>query len=128
MTKIARFSGDLQAFGSAATGTERTVFGDIVQSDTLNDNINTDFLAGWENGLDVNDFPPQQYFNAVGFTATLLAAYLHQMGIAEYDAAQEYHIGSLVNVSGDVYKSLVDANIGNAVSDITKWLTITLFH
>ncbi|MCK5615185.1 hypothetical protein KAR91_75680 [Candidatus Pacearchaeota archaeon] len=127
MTKIARFSGDLQAFGSAATGTERTVFGDVAQSDTLDANINTDFLAGWENGLDVNDFPPQQYFNAVGFTATQLAAYLHQMGIAEYDAVQEYHIGSLANVTGNVYKSLTNDNIGNAVTDTTNWQLIAGF-
>ena len=125
MTKIARLSGDLKAFGSAATGTERTVFGDVAQSDTLDANINTDFLAGWEAGLDVNDFPPQQYFNAVSFTSTQLAAYLHQMGIAEYDAAQEYHIGSLANVSGNIYKSLANDNIGNAVTDITKWLLVS---
>ena len=127
MTKIARFTGDLQAFGSAATGTERTVFGDVAQSDTLDANINADFLAGWENGLDVNDFPPQQYFNAVSFTATQLAAYLHQMGIAEYDAVQEYHIGSLANVLGLIYKSLTNANIGNAVTDTANWQLIAGF-
>ena len=122
MAKINRFSGNLKAFGSSATGTERTVFGDISQSDTLDDNINSDFLIGWENGVDINGFPPRQYFNAVTFTATQLAAYLHQMGIAEYDALQEYHTGSLVNVSGIPYVSKTDTNTGNdPVTDKTNW-------
>lgn len=122
MTKIARFTGNLQPFGISATGTKRTVFGDVTQSDTLDANVNADFLVGWESGLDGNGFPPQQFFTAIGFTATQISAYLHQMGIAEYDSAQEYHDGSLTNVAGVIYSSLTDTNIGNdPLTDTVNW-------
>jgi len=45
MAKINRYNGDLKAFASQAQGTERTVFGDTVQSDTLDANITADWLA-----------------------------------------------------------------------------------
>ena len=121
MGKIARFVGNLVAFASNSTGTERTVFGDVAQSDVLTANINADFKAGWEDGLDLNGFPSQQFFNAIGFTATQLSAYLHQMGIAEYDSAKEYHIGSFCNSSGVLYSSLTNNNVGNAVTDTVNW-------
>ncbi len=65
MTKIARFTGNLTAFASTATGTERTVFGDTAQSDTIDDNVNSDFLLGWEI-VTANDAPALQDFNGLG--------------------------------------------------------------
>lgn len=122
MAKITRFTGNMQPFGISATGTKRTVFGDVTQSDTLDDNLNADALVGWEEGTDINGFPPIQYFNAVAFTAMQFLAYYHQMGIAEWDNAQEYHIGSLTNVAGVIYKSLVNDNINfDPTSEPTKW-------
>lgn len=119
MGKIARYVGNLLAFGSSATGTNRTLFADAPnQSDVLADNINADFLVGWENGLDpINGFPPQEYFNALGFTSTQLVAYLHQVGISEWDSLQEFYIGNVTNVAGVLYRSLTDANIGNDPAD-----------
>jgi hypothetical protein len=115
MSKIDRFNGDLKAFGSDATGTERTVFGDTSQSDTLDDNLTSDFFRGW--GLiGENGFPPREWFNAVGFTATQLLAYLHQMGVAEYNSSQEYHTGSIcIDGTGKIYISKIDDNVGNAL-------------
>jgi len=55
MAKIDRFNGNLKAFGINAVGGERTVFGDVAQSDTLDANINTDFLRGW-GIVGVNEF------------------------------------------------------------------------
>ena len=122
MAKITRFTGNLEAFASAAQALERTVFGGATQSDTLDDNINTDFFRGWQNGTDINGYPTKQFFNALGFTLSQLIAYLHQAGIAEWDSAQEYHDGSLVNVSGVVYKSLTDTNVGNdPLTDQVNW-------
>ena len=113
MAKITRYTGNLLPFGINATGTHRTVFGGVAQSDTLDGNIISDFLVGWENGVDINGFPPEQFFNATTFVATQLSAYLHQSGIAEWDSLQEYYIGNLTNVAGVIYKSKTDANIGN---------------
>jgi len=47
MGKIDRYNGNLEAFAADALSTERTIFGDTAQSDTLDDNITTDFLRGW---------------------------------------------------------------------------------
>jgi hypothetical protein len=125
MAKITRFSGNLPAFGSLSTGTNRTVFGDVTQSDTLDDNINADFQLGWEI-TGVNDAPSKQDFNALGFTHGQLLAYLHQAGVAEYDAAQEYFVGSVVNFQGQIYKSIAATNIGNTPSALsTNWMILS---
>jgi len=124
MAKITRFTGNLEAFASAATGTARTVFGDSAQSDTLDDNINADFLTGWEI-VGTNDSPTRQDFNAATFTSTQLLSYLHQMGVAEYDSSQEYYEGSLAISGGELYKSLATGNTGNAVTDYTYWQKIS---
>jgi len=47
MSKITRYNGNLKAFASEATGTERTIFGDTAQSDTLDANITFELLRGW---------------------------------------------------------------------------------
>ena len=122
MAKITRYSGNLAAFASGATGTERTIFGDTAQSDVLTDNINASFLRGW-GIVGVNEYPTKQDFNALGFASTQLMAYLHQMGVAEYDAAQVYYTGSVCQHGGDLYVSAADANTGHAPStdDGTYW-------
>lgn len=113
MAKIARYNGNFKAFAADASAGKRYVFGsDSTASDALTDNMNADFFAGWET-IGSSGVPPKQWFNAVGFAATQAAAYLHQMGIAEYDAAQEYPENALTNRSGVVYRSLADGNIGN---------------
>ncbi|MDY9781774.1 hypothetical protein UZ986_21475 [Escherichia coli] len=50
-------------------------------------------------------------------------AYQHQMGVPEWDAQQEYYIGSLCTLSGEVYLSLADANIGNTPPSV-KWTAL----
>lgn len=121
MAKINRFNGNLQAPASAALGTERTLFGTASQSDDLTDQFNADLLRGW-GIVGPSDQPTLQDFNAMGFTLGQIHAYLHQMGVAEYNALQEYHLGSITNVAGVLYVSLVDNNVGNApASSPTQW-------
>ena len=122
MAKINRFAGNLQAFGSSATGTERTVFGDTVQSDALDDNVNSDFFRGW-GIVGVNENPTKQDFNAFAFTATQLLSYIHQMGVPEWQAAQEFHTGSVTQAGGAGYISVSDSNTGNdpEADDGTNW-------
>lgn len=122
MAKIVRYTGNFIPFGLNATGTNRTVFGDVAQSDTIDANINADFLSGWEAGVNVNGFPPKQYFNAIGFTTTQVLAYLHQLGVAEWDILQEYNTDSFTNRNGVLFVSLSDANIGNDPElDAVNW-------
>lgn len=130
MVKIARFPGDVQAFASQSQGTgasaERTVFGSTTESDTLEDNVTTQFLRGWRLGVDANGFPPEQYFNALGYTLSQFIAYLHQMGIPEWDDEQEYHEHSIViSPDGILRQSLSNLNIGNNPdTDTTNWTLV----
>jgi hypothetical protein len=121
MAKIVRYGGNLQAFASAALGTERTIFGDVTQANDLTSQINADFLRGW-GIVGPSDQPALEDFNGAMYTHGQLLAYLHQIGIAEYNSTQEYHLGSLCNVAGMVYSSLINTNVGNPpASSPTQW-------
>lgn len=124
MAKIVRYNGNLQAFASAAPGTERTIFGDVTQANDLTSQINADFLRGW-GIVGPSDQPTLEDFNAVGYTHGQLLAYLHQAGVAEFDSAQEYFLGSVTQALGIVYVSLQNSNIGNTPSSSPSfWLSM----
>lgn len=131
MAKIARYNGDVRAFGSTAAGTDRTIFGDVAQSDTLDDNLNANFLTGW-GILTAGAKPPKQYFNGALYTATQFIAYLHEQGIAEWNTSQKYYINSHCKGSdGLIYKALTGTdltpNTGNdPISDAVNWELITM--
>lgn len=122
-----RYNGNVLPFASNSTAGERTIFGDWnTESDDINDNLNADFLTGWEAGLEgvTNPYPPSQYFNAALYTATKLVAYLYQNGIAEWNATQEYKTNSIsVGSNGSIYRSTIDNNIGNnPTTDAVNWV------
>lgn len=121
MAKIDRYNGNLLAPASAALGTERTIFGEVTQSDDLTDQFTADLLRGW-GIVGPADEPTLQDFNAMGFTLGQLHAYLHQVGVPEYNALQEYHTGSFANSGSTLYVSLVDNNVGNTpASSPVQW-------
>jgi len=103
MAKIDRYSGNMEAFAADALSTERTIFGDTAQSDTLDANITADFLRGW-GIVGVNENPTKQDFNGLAFTLGQLISYLHQRGIAEWNTAQEYFDGSVVTTDVGIYR------------------------
>ena len=103
MSKITRYTGNLKAFASEATGTERTIFGDTAQSDSLDANITLELLRGW-GVIGVESNPTKQHFNGLGFTLGQLIAYLHQQGVPEWNAAQEYYAGSVVTTLAGIYR------------------------
>ena len=103
MAKIDRYNGNMEAFAADALSTERTIFGDTAQSDTLDANITADFLRGW-GIVGVNENPTKQDFNGLAFTLGQLIAYLHQRGIAEWNTNQEYFEGSVVTTLAGIYR------------------------
>ena len=115
MAKIDRYSGNMKAFAAEALSAERTIFGDTTQSDTLDDNITGDFLRGWEI-VGVNENPTKQDFNGLAFTLGQLISYLHQRGIAEWNAAQEYFDGSVVTTLVGIYRLKSDG-VGSSNPD-----------
>ena len=122
MAKIDRYNGNLKAFASDATGTERTIFGDTAQSDELDANITADLLRGW--GVVGPTFnPTKQDFNGLGFTLGQLIAYLHQQGIPEWNTSQEYYRGSVVTTLAGIYrlKNGGDATVDPDNDNGTNW-------
>lgn len=125
MAKIVRYNGNLQAFASAAVGTERTLFGEVTQADDLTSQVTADFLRGW-GIVGPSDQPALEDFNGAMYAHGQLLAYLHQVGVAEYNATQEYYIGSITNESGIAYASLTNGNIGNTPSSSpANWRAIS---
>jgi len=115
MAKIDRYNGNMAAFAADALSTERTIFGDTTQSDTLDANITADFLRGW-GVVGVNENPTKQDFNGLAFTLGQLIAYLHQRGVPEWNAAQEYYEGSVVTTLAGIYR-LKSGGVGSSDPD-----------
>jgi len=103
MSKINRYNGNVKAFASESTGSERTIFGDLSQSNTLDANITADFFRGW-GIVGVEDNPTKQDFNGLSFTLGQLISYLHQSGVPEWNTLQEYYEGSVVTTLYGIYK------------------------
>lgn len=122
MAKITRFNGDVKAIASESQAGERYVFGSTtLASDDLTAQMSNAILRGWAT-VGPSDFPPLEWFNAVAFTATQFNAYLHQTGVAEWDALQEYNTDSITNRNGVLYVSQSDLNTGNdPSSDLINW-------
>ncbi len=107
--------GGIGVFGSLAAGTP-----------TESINIATIMAASaWSNGWGsalVNLFPAQEDLNSPDFVHSQQIAEILQDGIPPYDAGTTYYINSIVQVSGQLYISLVDGNIGNTpASSPSNW-------
>ncbi len=123
---IDRPNKNIKPFASNSSAGERTVFGNLsIASDSLSDNLNENFLTGWEAGLAENGYPPSQYFNALGYTSTALSAYLFQTGVPEWNALQDYKKNAFVNYQGALYvaQGNIEGNANNAnpATDTTNW-------
>jgi microcystin-dependent protein len=125
MAKITRYNGNLKSFASEQLTNERTLFGQTAISNDLTSQFTPEFLRGW-GIVGPSDQPSLQDFNAAIYTNGQLLAYLHQMGIPEYNAAQEYYVNSVTQSGGVLYISLADSNIGNVpVSSPAQWANLS---
>lgn len=126
MAKFNRYDGNVLPFGSSSSVGERWTFGSggSLVSNDIDDNLNADYLAGWEAGLNSEGYPTSQDFNAQQYTNSLLVSYIYQTGIPEWNENQEYNENSITMASdGNIYQSLTDSNIGNnPTTDSTNWV------
>lgn len=122
MSKIERYQGNVRAFASDAQGMERTVFGETNQADDLTSQITASFLRGW-GVVGASEHPSLEDFNAAMYAMSQFIAYQHQMGIAEWHAQQEYHLGSICTHNGESYQSLQNANVGSQPPS-AKWTPV----
>ncbi|HIA5517870.1 TPA: gp53-like domain-containing protein [Salmonella enterica] len=122
MSKIVRYQGNVRAFASDAQGMERTVFGGTNQADDLTSQITASFLRGW-GIVGASEHPSFEDFNAAMYAMSQFIAYQHQMGVPEWHAEQEYHIGSICTHNGESYQSLQNANVGSQPPS-AKWTPV----
>ncbi len=115
-------------FGSAAGPTELSQIGSYAASSPMFTNdpaimqALSNFLTGWYGVAVGGNSPAIQDLNSLHFLVTRQLAYIFQSGIPEWESGTEYFIGSFVSDGlGGFYRSLADNNIGNALSDTTKW-------
>lgn len=87
------------------------------------------YLAGWYECAPNNpstgspSFPIIQDMNALMYLITYQLAYLMQEGVPEWDSGTTYYIGSRVNDgNGNLYTSIANTNLNNAVTNSTYWL------
>lgn len=106
-------------FGSAAAGTK-----------VLTNDIDTiQALPAWVNGwndatIGATKLPTLEEMQALQYVTSYSVAYILQNGIPEYQAATDYYINQIVRKvdSTEIYRSVVNNNVGNALTDATKWL------
>lgn len=129
MAKIARKTQKIFAgsainngqFGSAQVGTKLTST-DIAVLQALGA-----YSTGWLDAIiGASKFPTLEEFQALSYIETSQIAYLLQEGIPEYDAGTNYFQHSIVKQAGtyQLYGSLTDNNLGNALTDATKWVAL----
>lgn len=84
----------------------------------------SEYLDGWFAAVLGGNSPAIEDMNALCFLYAYQLSYIMQTGIPEWDVATVYYTGSLVTAvgSGQIYVSLIDANVGNALTDATKWM------
>ena len=112
---------DIGQFGSANAGTK------LNTSDVTTIQALQAWKEGWKPAVvGENRYPAIQERNGVDKVFSYQIDYMLQQGIAEYDAGTTYYKGSIIksldtNNKPVLYNSLVDDNVGNPLSDNTKW-------
>lgn len=128
MTRLTRKNLKVFAYGASNNG----VFGSLQANNPTktNDVEQIQSLPAWENGWNSATessemLPPLEEAQALNYVGTYQTAYILQEGVPEWLSTCEYHTGSWVKSSAGgkniVYESLVDSNVGNPVTDDSKW-------
>lgn len=130
MVRLARKTQKI--FGNSAGTNERGVIGSFAAGspaystdpDTIQSLSN--FIDGWYAVVVGQNSPAIQDMNALDFLITRQLAYIFESGIPEWISTTEYYIGSVAaDSTGNIFVSLADNNLNNALTDTTKWRLIT---
>ena len=81
-----------------------------------------------QSGTNIIILPSGSDIAGLYYSFTYFFKALQQTGIAEYSAVQDYHSNDITKApSGSkIYRSLINDNIGNPLTDITKWEELDL--
>lgn len=126
MPKLTRQN--MKIFGSSATALQRAKIGSLAAgtpeytTDVEEMQSYPNYLAGWFDCVLGSNSPAIEDMNSLCYVLAYQLAYIMQAGVPEWDDATTYYIGSLVNDgSGNLYVSLIDTNLNQALTDTSKW-------
>ena len=128
MAKLTRFT--MPVFAGSAAQDQTSVFGTMKTSPQYTSDVaasidTTAYSNGWTDAVELGYAPFLEDNNTIHKAITYQIAYGQQQGIPEWASDTEYYIGSLAKLNtatgSEVYSSLVDNNVGNLLSDTTKW-------
>jgi hypothetical protein len=111
---------DVDKFGSVAAGSAITSLDpDVIQALAA-------WTTGWVDAVMGNKSPVLQDFNAVDYVFAYMLQSIFEEGVPDWETGTTYWIGSIVNVSGLLYVSQTNTNVGNdPASDYTNWHLLT---
>lgn len=135
MAKIQRILHKI--FGDSGSSDNFAKFGSLVAGSPVKtkDILTIQSLPAWDDGWQSSIYGGNkdlllQDLNAFSFEHSRQIGYLFQAGVSEWDASTTYYKGSIVqrtsgsDATGELYMSLIDTNIGNAVpvqADNANW-------
>jgi hypothetical protein len=129
MSRLARYTqllfgtgagtNQMAEFGSKQNGTPARYSGSTITPSIVQGLAN--YLDGWFAAIIGVSSPTIEDMNALCFLFAYQLAYIMQEGIPEYDSGTTYFTGSLCSSGGQIYVSLVDNNIGNALLAFNFW-------
>lgn len=126
MAKITRKN--MTVFGLNAGFEQIAQFGSLnASAPAFSTDVNTiislaNWGEGWFNAVEAVNSPAIEDVNAVDYVFGWQIAYMLQEGVAEWLATTTYYTGSLANDgTGNIYKSIADTNLNNALSNASFW-------
>lgn len=135
MSRLARYT--QQIFGSSAGANQMAEFGSYAASAPLTYSGATitpaivqtlsNYLSGWFGAIVGANSPAIEDMNALCYLYAYQLSYVMQLGIAEWDSGTTYYIGSICqDGAGNIYISLTNANLNNALSSTANWKTMSV--
>ena len=134
MTKLARITGKLFGGSASASGSDPEIaqFGSGKTGTYLGTtDVNTiQSLSAWQNGFigcvtPTDQFPPLPEMTGFGKVLSYIQCYLLQQGVPEWDSGTTYYAGNWCSSNGNLYVSVADENLNNAVTDPAYWSKFT---
>lgn len=130
MSRLSRYT--QQLFGTSAATNQMAKFGSLAASapatysgatitPTIVQTLSA-YASGWFSAVIGGNSPCIEDMNALCFLFAYQLSYIMQLGMPEWDSGTTYYKGSIVqDGSGNVYISLIDTNLNNALSSGTSW-------
>lgn len=128
MAKLTRKN--MKLFAESAASDEIGIFGSKAAASPATSDDPDDiqslsqYLDGWYAAVINGNSPCIEDMNALFYLIAYQLVYSFQEGVAEWNSATTYYIGSLVNdfaTGNGLFYSIADDNLNHATTDLTKW-------